>query len=145
MKFWDTSAITPLLVEEADSERRERQLEGNSTMIVWYGTPVEIQSALSRRRREGSLNPQAERFAMARWAELAASWAEVEPLRLVRDRALRLLRIHPLRAADALQLAAALVACSEQTNSFEFLTADLRLREAAIAEGFTSIEECGAH
>ncbi len=138
MRFWDTSAITPLLVEEDDSERREQQLEGDSTMIVWYGTPAEIQSALSRRRREGALNAQAERFAMARWAELAVSWAEVEPLRLVRDRALRLLRVHPLRAADALQLAAALVACTEQTTAFEFLTADRRLREAALAEGFTS-------
>jgi predicted nucleic acid-binding protein len=138
MKFWDTSAITPLLVEEADSDRREGQLEGDSTMIVWYGTPAEIQSALSRRRREGMLTAEAERLAMARWAALAASWAEVEPLRRVRDRALRLLRVHPLRAADALQLAAALVACSEQTTAFEFLTANFRLQEAALAEGFMS-------
>ncbi len=136
MKFWDTSAITPLLVEEAASDARERQLKDDGVMIVWYGTPAEIQSALSRRKREGALDPRSEQFALARWAELSASWAEVEPLRVVRERALRLLRVHPLRAADAFQLAAALVACSERTTGFSFLTADERLREAAAAEGF---------
>ncbi len=137
MKFWDTSAITPLLVEEAASAGREQQLKDDGVMIVWYGTPAEIQSALSRRKREGALDPGSERFALDRWKELKASWAEVEPLRTVRERALRLLRVHPLRAADAFQLAAALAACSEQTAAFDFLTADDRLREAAAAEGFS--------
>jgi predicted nucleic acid-binding protein len=136
MNFWDTSAITPLLVDEADSVLREHQLAKDPRMLVWYGTPAEIQSALSRRRREGSLSPKDEILAQARWAELEDSWAEVEPLRVVRDRAIRLLRSHPLRAADAFQLAAALVACSERTSGFGFLTADARLREAAGAEGF---------
>jgi predicted nucleic acid-binding protein len=137
MKFWDTSAITPLLVEEATSALRESQLEEDGVMVIWYGTPAEIQSALSRRRREGALGAEAERFALARWDVLKASWAEVEPLRAIRERALRLLRVHPLRAGDVFQLAAALAACSEKTDGFSFLTADDRLLDAAAAEGFS--------
>ena len=136
MNFWDTSALTPLLVEEVDSELRETQLVGEPLILVWYGTPVEIQSALSRRRRDGSLSPQQEQLAATRLAELQATWAEVEPTSAVRDRAIRLLRVHPLRGADAFQLAAALVACSEKPAGFGFFTADARLREAAFAEGF---------
>jgi len=70
MKFWDSSAITPLLVDEGDSEKRERALEEDASMLVWFGTPAEIQSALSRRRREGSLDGAALRLAEARWREL---------------------------------------------------------------------------
>jgi len=67
---------------------------------------------------------------------LVEAWMEVEPTETVRERALRLLRVHPLRAADALQLSAALVACSEQPRGCVFYSGDLRLKEAAIAEGF---------
>ncbi|MCC5808389.1 MAG: hypothetical protein JJU00_18825 [Opitutales bacterium] len=105
-------------------------------MLVWFGTPVELESALSRRLRDGSLSHANEALARARRADRAQSWLEVEPLSVVRDRAMRLLRKHPLRAAAALQLAAALVACREQTRLFGFLTGDVRLREAARLEGF---------
>lgn len=136
MNFWDTSALTPLLIEEDDSALREAQLADDPAVLIWYGTPAEIQSALSRRRREGALMPDQERLALARCAVLQASWAEIEPTRAVRDRAIRLLRVHPLRAGDAFQLAAALVACAEKTGTLGFFTADTRLREAALAEGF---------
>jgi predicted nucleic acid-binding protein len=136
MNFWDSSAITPLLVDEPDSELREIQLRADPMMLVGYGTLVEIQSALNRRKREGLLLPKDARHAEARLDHLRSAWAEVEPSRMVRDRAIRLLRVHPLRAADAFQLAAALVACAEQTAGFGFFTADVRLSQAALAEGF---------
>lgn len=136
MNFWDSSAITALLVDEADSGLRESQLTEDAAILVWYGTLVEIQSALSRRKREGSITMEDALHAGARLEHLISSWAEVQPSRSVRDRAIRLLRVHPLRAADAFQLAAALVACGEQTTGFGFFTADARLREAAFAEGF---------
>jgi predicted nucleic acid-binding protein len=62
---------------------------------------------------------------------------EVQPTTAVRDRALRLLRVHALRAADAFQLAAALIACEEQPRDSFFYTGDQRLAAAAQAEGFT--------
>ena len=136
MKFWDTSALAPLLVQERGSERREAQLLADPVLVVWYGTPVELESALSRRRREGRLEAAEEAAARARWEYLEARWWEVEPSEEVRGRARRLLRVHSLRAADALQLAAALRLCEEQTRGFSFLTGDERLACAAERKGF---------
>lgn len=136
MNFWDSSAITPLLVDEPDSEHREELLSGDSMMLVWYGTPVEIQSALSRRKREGSILSTDEIKALKRFEQLRSAWAEVAPSSLVRDRAIRLLRVHPIRAADAFQLGAALVACADQPSGYGFFSGDERLGEAASAEGF---------
>lgn len=137
MRFWDTSALTPLLVREANSGLRESQLRTDGQILVWYGTAVEIESALCRRKRDGSLAADAEALARRRLMDLVAGWAEVEPLRSVRDRACRLLRVHTFRSADAMQLAAALVATGERPQGFAFLTGDVRLRSAAEAEGFT--------
>jgi predicted nucleic acid-binding protein len=136
MRFWDSSAIGALLVDEGDSELRESQLREDSEMVVWYGTPAELESALNRRKRDGSLSAEEGRKARRRMERLEALWTEVEPTRSVRERAIRLLRVHPLRAADAFQLAAALAACAEQPREFSFLTGDARLASAAEAEGF---------
>jgi predicted nucleic acid-binding protein len=137
MMFWDSSALTPLLLKEKDSALREAQLTRDPVVVVWYGTEAEIESALNRRRREGSLVREEEQKARARLEMLLKSWIEVQPTVSVRNRALRLLRTHPLRAADAFQLAAALMVCKEQTKGFTFLSGDHRLQEAAEAEGFT--------
>lgn len=136
MIFWDSSALAPLLVAEGDSAERESQLRFDPRMLVWYGTRAEIESALMRRKREGLLDAASESAARKRLALLESAWVEVVPTSQVRDRALRLLRTHPLRAADAFQLAAALVACAERPTGWHFRTGDLRLRSAAEAEGF---------
>lgn len=136
MRFWGSSAIVSLLVAEQDSDQRKRQYVEDPTMLVWYGTRVEIESALSRRIRAGELGREVEAEARARLKLLADAWFEVQPADRVRERALRLLRVHPLRAADSLQLAAALVACEERPAGFAFLTGDTRLAEAAEREGF---------
>ena len=136
MRFWDSSAIAPLLVEEADSDLRESQLREDGDILVWYGTLVELESALNRRKREGFLKPKGGKAARLRLAQLETSWLEVQPTAVVRERALRLLRVHPLRAADAFQLGAALVVTSEQPRGCAFYTNDTRLKEAAAAEGF---------
>jgi hypothetical protein len=61
----------------------------------------------------------------------------VEPTDDVRIHALRVLRLHPLRAADALQLAAAIVWCRARPYGAAFVCLDDRLRGAAAREGFT--------
>jgi len=137
MIFWDSSAITPLLITEMDSDLREDQLRQDPAPVVWYETIAEIESALNRRRRDGSLSRDAEKNARGRLELLEHSWIEVQPTVTVRERAIRLLRTHPLRAADAFQLAAGLVICDEKTRGFRFFTADQRLSEAAEAEGFS--------
>ena len=136
MRFWDSSAITPLLVVEADSAQRERQLADDADMLVWFGTLTEVESSLARRKRAGELPAESELRARRHLDQLSAHWTEVNPTTEVRARAIRLLRVHPLRAADAFQLAAALIFCREQPQHLSFLTADQRLRDAANLEGF---------
>ncbi len=136
MIFWDSSAVVPLLVGETASAERETQLRADPAMLVWWGTPVECASALQRLVREGALSAAGARSSEVRLRHLERHWAEVEPTPAVRRQAERLLRLHPLRAADALQLAAAIVACHHEPATLSFRTADERLAEAARREGF---------
>lgn len=135
MRFWDSSALVPLLVEEPGSAGRLQELKADPAVLVWWGTPVECESALQRRLREGALNAEGARLARENLMRLAAAWREVPASAFVRTLAVRLLRTHPLRAADALQLAAALSLVQGGVADLVFLTADLRLAEAAEIEG----------
>jgi len=137
MNFWDSSAITPLIVEEKDTPLRYQQTKEFGSLTVWYGTVLEIESALARKHREEKLSPKLLRTARTSLHALAKSWDEVSPGVVVRDRAARLLYTHTLRAADAFQLAAALVVSRETPSGHRFLTGDLRLRNAAEREGFS--------
>ena len=138
MRFWDTSAVAPLLVREPRTERARELLEWDAELAVWWATPVECWSALSRRVREGALTPAVEDEAAARLDLLRGAWYELLPSEAVRTRARRLLRVHPLRAADALQLAAALVWAAGEEEA-EFVAADGRLCDAARLEGLAVV------
>jgi predicted nucleic acid-binding protein len=135
VKFWDSSALIPLLVSEADTERRSVALRSDPDLAVWWGTAVECESALQRRVRGGAIDAKGARLARQRLANLAEAWHEVPASPAVRTLAVRLLRTHPLRAADALQLAAALALMQAGLPGLSFLTADLRLADAAEIEG----------
>ena len=136
-RFWDTSVVIPLLVQEPATARLLALLREDQHMIIWWGTQVECVSALARRVREGGLDSAAETQAGAVLSLLANSWTEVQPTDRVRSLAERLLSVHPLRAADALQLASALVWSEGAPNERSFVCLDDRLREAARKEGFT--------
>jgi predicted nucleic acid-binding protein len=135
MMFWDSSAIFPLLLEEMGSSNVTGLYQDDPEQTVWCLTEVELTSALARRIREGMLPIDLVR-ARERLRMLTARWQEVAALENVRGRALRLLGIHSLHAADALQLAAALVFCDERTESLPFVCLDDRLAEAARRERF---------
>ena len=137
MRFWDASAVVPLLVSEPVSGSLVALLEADPVMLVWWGTPVECTSAVARRERDGALGAPDAARALGRLRTLAATWQEVLPADAVRSTAQRLLRVHPLRAADALQLAAAIIAAEHEPASLEFLCLDARLSDAANREGFT--------
>jgi predicted nucleic acid-binding protein len=136
VKFWDSSAIVPLLVEEPSSRGVVSEYERDPEMLVWWASEVECVSALARLEREGSLSEAGMNEALRRLSALARSWRTVEPVERVRQGAVRLLRVHPLRAADALQLSAAAVASEDQPQSLPFVTLDDRLALAANREGF---------
>jgi len=135
VKFWDSSAILPLLIDERTSASVAPVYEDDAHQIVWCLTEVEAASALARREREGREPSDVDR-ARTTLRILTERWEEVTSVQSVRTRAFRLLGTHGLRAADALQLAAALVFCDEQTESLPFVCLDDRLSEAARKERF---------
>jgi predicted nucleic acid-binding protein len=137
LRFWDSSAIVPLTVTEASTDAIRAVAEEDPVMCVWWATELECVSALARLEREGALTDTATTVALERLDLLAESWNEVQPVVAVRGAARRLLRVHTLRAADALQLAAAVVAAEGQPASLEIVTLDERLAAAARREGFT--------
>lgn len=136
MKFWDSSAVVPLLVEEAASRSMRQFLGGDGSIVVWWGTPVECVSAIARREREASLIADAVNSALERFRVFQSSWTEINASSKVRDIALRLLRTHSLRGSDSLQLAAAIVASDDDPGNLGFVCLDERLITAARREGF---------
>lgn len=136
MRFWDASALVPLLVAEPSTRALQALAARDLDMLVWWGSPVECVSALARLEREAALDGVQARAAYDRLEELARGWHEIGPGEIVRETALRFLRVHPLRAADALQLAAAFVAAENRPSAMEVVTLDDRLAEAARKEGF---------
>ncbi len=137
MRFWDSSALVPLLLAQPRTERAKRLLEEDGEPVVWWGSAVDCASSIARLYRDGHLSGRDEQAARALLESLRSSWFEVQPGDGVREQALRLLRLHPLRAADALQLAAALEWAGAPPDG-GFVTFDDRLREAAQREGFTT-------
>ncbi len=136
MRFWDTSAILPLVSREPFSDEMRRLLEEDVGMVVWWATRVECVSAISRRAREGLLGAEGEAAARGLLGDLSESWTEAQPTARLRGLAEQALTAHPLRAADALQLAAALIWCGPQTRGCSFVCLDERLRTAASRSGF---------
>lgn len=139
MMFWDSSAIVPLCTNETWTDRLESMLRDDGSVTVWWGTAVEIASGLARQCRDGTTPIDAHEQARARARVLGRGWSFVGPSVGVRDLAMRLLRVHPLRAGDALQLGAALVWAENGPTGHKFVCLDQRLREAARREGFVVV------
>lgn len=139
MRYWDASALVPLCVTEPGTATVRRLARGG--IVTWGVSAVEIASAIERRTREGKLTDAERAAARTALSELAAAWTEISALGPVRERAMRLVATHGLRAADAMQLGAALVASMDRSVGHEFVCADGRLRDAAAREGFHVLPE----
>ena len=139
MKFWDASAIIPLCIDEPKTASVREVAESNGSMAVWWGTVTECHSAFARARREGCITNDEEDLLRELLAMLEHGWTEIEPSWEIRSIAGRLLLNHPLRAADSLQLAAALIWAGNFPKGHQFVCLDQRLREAARKEGFLVI------
>jgi predicted nucleic acid-binding protein len=140
VKFWDASAIVPLLMMETTTRALQALAAKDAGMLVWWATQVECASAVARLEREGALDEGAAREAFERLTQLAGAWHEIDPSDAIRETAVRFLRVHALRAGDALQLAAAFTAAERRPSSLEVVTLDDRLAAAARKEGFRLIE-----
>lgn len=133
--FWDTNALVPLCIEQGKSRLARLALRQRS-IAVWWSTPVEMVSALARLLRQKDIDQRDFGFALMRMSSLRRSWIEILPNERVRESAEDLLRRHPLRAADAMQLAAALVWSRGYPQKRLFISADGALAESAALEGF---------
>ena len=137
--FWDASALVPLCVNEASSRQAQSFLR-RFAPVVWWGSPVEVASAIFRLRRAGELSDAGAQGALARLHLLSQGWREILPNHQLRDTAIRSLETHSLRAADSLQLAASLVWCDHRPSHRHFICADQRLTLAAKSAGFTLMQ-----
>lgn len=139
MRFWDSSALVPLIVRQQASGRMRGLYRSDAGVLAWWGARIECESAISRLERDGLLRRRSAAAARGRLDRFAATWQEVQPSDPLRDSARRLLRVHDLRAPDALQLAAALAAAEGRPATLAFVCLDERLAVAAEREGFTLI------
>ncbi len=138
--FPDTSALVKRYVREFDS-RRMRALWSDPANVIYISqlTSTELASALGRLLREGSVDVDFVRRATHAFRLDIGRRVRVLALTpALQDVAERLVFAHPLRAADALQLATALAAARVVALAGEglsFITADRRQAAAALAEG----------
>jgi predicted nucleic acid-binding protein len=133
--FWDTSALVPLCVQQQPTDTVRRLFEQHS-VVVWWATSVEMRSAFERLLRMGELTPAEHAASGLRLARLRRSWRELQPSESLRSHAETLLTQHTLKAADALQLAAAWVWSSNAPQTCIFISGDAQLLEAARRLGF---------
>ena len=136
MKFWDTSAVVALCLRESRTTLVRNIIEDDGAIVTWWVTQVECYAAFARLRRDDILTRTHEDQARQAVLRLVADWTEVQPSHQVRETTGRVLLLHPLRTADALQLAAALVWADGRVTRHEFICLDERLRTAAQQEGF---------
>ena len=139
MRFWDASAVVPLLTAQAASDRAMRLWREDASVVVWWATVVECASALGRLARARDITRAEGSAAMQRLRSLAAAWSEIEPSNALREVAARLVDCYPLRAADALQLAAAVFWRDQAGMAIPVVSFDERLLAAAHAEKLVTI------
>lgn len=136
MRFWDSSAVMALLVLEPQTARMTELLQEDQAMAVWWSCRIECTSGIRRRERAGTMNSEISAKSLLRLDAIAGGWSEILPGNRLRSHAERLLATHPLRAADALQLAAAIEWRRDPGAKPDFVCLDDRLTDAASREGF---------
>ena len=137
MRFWDTSALIPLMIQEPRSEEIRSIARQDAQILTSAFTVVEVASALWRRRHNGELSISEHEAADRNFAALSTAWVEVPVTQDVIDASASVLTRHRLRAGDALQLGSARIAAGEA--ALTFVTLDENLAQAAQSEGFPAL------
>ncbi len=137
--FWDASALVPLCIHEAASRHAQSHLR-RFAPAVWWGSLVEVHSAICRLYRDREISELDKQGAAARLQLLSRGWSEILPGDQVRELAMQSLDKYSLRAADSLQLAASLTWCEQRPSRRSFICGDHRLAEAAESAGFSVLE-----
>jgi predicted nucleic acid-binding protein len=137
--FWDASALVPLCVHESGTPSPEMLLR-KFAPVTWWGSPLEIHSAICRLHREKAITDAGKKGAVLRLDVLQRGCKEILPGDELRELAFGLLDRYSLRAADSFQLAAALIWCNQRPARRSFICADQRLTKAAASVGFAILE-----
>ncbi len=135
MRFWDASAVVPLIVQESRSDLVRRWIGEDEEVVLWALTRLEVVSAIERRAREGRLSAAQRMTALRQVAAFADLAHEVTDVLSVRAKSTAILARHPIRAADAAQLGAALVVAEPEPSTLTMVVLDRRLADAAVREG----------
>ena len=136
--FWDTSSLIPLCVDLQSTPDVDRLFQETS-IVVWWGTTIEIRSALARLVRMQQATAAEIAQGIRLLDELRQSWQEIQPDETLRTFAEELPDRFSLRAADALQLAAAYTWTMNRPAGRPFISGDKRLLESAEQLGFRTI------
>ena len=136
--FWDASALVPLCVQQ-EPTTQVIELIAQHTVIAWWGTSVEMRSALERLLRMRQLTASEYAEGRRRIEQFRQRWREVEPTKEVRLRAEEFVAAHALKAADSFQLSAAFVWSGGVPQEHPFICGDVQLVEAARRIGFRVI------
>ena len=136
--FWDTSALVPLCIQQ-NSSSLAGQLTAQYDIAVWWAATVEARSAFARDLRNGMISNAEHRRAILRLEKMRRDWREVYPDESLRSFAEDLPDRFPLRAGDALQLAAAFEWTMQKPAGRPFISGDKRLLDAADQLGFRTI------
>jgi predicted nucleic acid-binding protein len=137
--FWDASALVPLCIHEAASRHAQSHLK-KFAPVVWWGSLVEVHSAICRIHRDKQITDLDKQGATARLRLLSRGWREILPGDQIRELATQSLDKYSLRAADSLQLAASLIWCDQHPSRKSFICGDHRLAKAAESAGFSVLE-----
>jgi hypothetical protein len=139
MKFWDSSAIIPLCIDQEKSGELKKLAKKDSGIVCWWGTWAECHSAFSRLYREKILNEKTLVYSQKILVRLREAWLQIEPSIEMMNTVKHVLYSQPLKAADSLQLTAALVWCDHKPDDHEFVCLDSHLSKAARLESFTVV------
>jgi predicted nucleic acid-binding protein len=139
MRFWDTSALVPLLASEAASKAASEFYRIDQEITVAWTAGIECTSACVRKYRERRISDDQLTLLLERLRTLSRSWNFTEATLDLRISAERLVARHGLRSGDAIQLASALAVASATGPEAELVCFDRRLALAATAEGLRVI------
>ena len=133
--FWDASALAHVCIP-GQITRTARDLVRADIIAVWWSTPLEVHSVLNRVHREGAISKAAIRASRERALGVLSGCLTIPPTDAVKELAFVQLDRFPLKASDALQLAAALIWCKQIPRGRRFICNDRQLLSAATATGF---------
>jgi uncharacterized protein len=130
-----------IVLDEVLVERALQALAGQDPdMLVWWGSQLECVSALTRLERAVALDAKAVATSFERLKQLADSWHELKPGGIVRESAVRFLRVSFVGGSRCSTTCGCLRRSRARPPSLQFVTLDERLAGAARQEGFELVD-----